>query len=131
MPQAKPESLLNWYKQLIALRKAEPAMAIGSFTPVSKGDDPIFAFVREHEGTKLLVLINYAYQDGTIDLPADFDAKAWKAVMPAGGEMSVRAKAAPKPKKGEKPAAKPAADAPQARELVMKPQQVMIFKAAS
>jgi alpha-amylase len=129
--QAKPDSLLNWYKQLIAVRKAEPAMSIGSFTPVSKGDDPIFAFMREHEGTKMLVLINYAYQEGAIDLPADFDANAWKAVMPAGGEMSVRAKALPKPKKGEKAPAKPAAGAPQARELAMRPQQVMIFKAGS
>lgn len=129
--QAKPDSLLNWYKQLIAMRKAEPALAIGSFKPVSKEDDQIFAFAREHEGTKLLVLINYAYQDGAIDLPADFDVKAWKAVMPAGGEMDVRAKAAAKPKKGERAPAKPAAGAAPARELFMKPQQVMVFKAGS
>jgi alpha-amylase len=123
----KPDSLHGWYKQLIALRNAEPALSIGSFKPVSKEDDQIFAFVREHEGRRMLVLINYAYQEGSIDLPADFDAKTWKPVIPAGAEMTVRAKAAPKPKKGEKPVA----GSLQARELVMKPQQVMVFKAGS
>lgn len=134
-----PGSLLNQYRQLIELRKSEPALSVGSFTPLAKKDEPIFAFMREHEGSKILVLINYAYRDATLTLPAEFRPAQWKAVFPANGSWpsalkssSGSAKAAPNPK-GKKPAAQAApasggggAGGPEIR---MAPQQILIFKA--
>ncbi len=134
-----PGSLLNQYRQLIELRKSEPALSVGSFTPLAKKDEPIFAFTREHEGSKILVLINYAYRDATLTLPAEFRPAQWKAVFPANGSWpsalkssSGSAKAAPNPK-GKKPAAQAApasggggAGGPEIR---MAPQQILIFKA--
>ncbi len=81
--QAKdPGSLLSWYRGLIGLRNAEPALAIGSFTALSVRDQPVFAFTREHAGTRLLVLINYARQAATHALPAGFRAADWQVVFP-------------------------------------------------
>jgi glycosidase len=82
--ETDPHSLLNWYRGLIALRNAEPALAIGSFTPLSVRDQPVFAFIREHEGTRLLVLINYARQSSKHALPAEFKAADWTVAFPQG-----------------------------------------------
>ena len=82
--QDDPRSLLNWYRGLIALRNAEPALAVGSFTPLSVRDQPVFAFLREHEGATLLVLINYARTPATHALPAGFKAADWQPVFPQG-----------------------------------------------
>ncbi len=100
--QANPASLLNWYKALITLRKAKPALADGSFTNLSKDDDPIFAFVREREGQRILVAINYASRDATLSLPADFNAESWTPVFPQGGKWVVGPPKARKPAKGDK-----------------------------
>ncbi|HJW12245.1 MAG TPA: alpha-amylase family glycosyl hydrolase [Albitalea sp.] len=104
-----PKSLLAWYKQLIALRRAEPALSVGSFTPLSAKDDPVFAFVREYQGAKLLVLMNYAYKDATVALPAGFKTSQWKPLFPAGARVHVNAKGKPT--------------------LKMAPQQVLVLKA--
>lgn len=79
-----PASLLNWYRGLIALRNAEPALSQGSFTALSQRDQPVFAFLREHEGSRLLVLINYARQPAQHALPADFKAANWTVAFPQG-----------------------------------------------
>jgi alpha-amylase len=130
--KSDPSSLLNVYKKLIELRKAEPALSAGSFTPLSQKDDAVFAFVREHQGAKMLVLINYAYKEATHVLPADVKPAQWKAVFPAGAGWPAAAKAVAKPAaaaKGRKPAAGPTPAAAQGTEIRMAPQQLLILKA--
>ncbi|WP_372524379.1 alpha-amylase family glycosyl hydrolase [Piscinibacter sp.] len=105
-----PQSLLGWYTQLIALRKAEPALSLGSFTALSSKDEPVFAFVREHEGSKLLVLLNYAYRDASFVLPRGFKPSQWTPIFPAGARLPLSTKGRPT--------------------LKMAPQQVLILKAA-
>ena len=120
-----PASLLSLYRQLIALRTSEPALAIGSFTPVSAKDDPVLAFTREHAGAKLLVLINYAYRDATQALPAGTQAAQWKPVFPADAAWPQKAVASTKAAKPSKPT--PAT--PTGLEIRLAPQQVLILKA--
>ena len=118
---ANPDSLLNWYRGLIALRNAEPALAIGTFTPISQKDDPVFAFTRSHEGSSMLVLVNFAYRDAAITLPPDFDPKRWKIAFPTGAKLDVRPNAGTKASvKGQR------ATAP--LEIRMGPQQVLVLK---
>lgn len=111
-----PDSLLNWYRGLIHLRNAEHALSVGTMKPISGPDEQIFAFEREHEGTKLLVLLNYAYREGVLDLPAGFKAEQWQPVFPASGKLNVQPK---KVKKGEAPV----------QQLHMGTQEVLILKA--
>lgn len=82
-----PDSILNFYRQIIALRKGSQALTSGSFksltamqpvepTPDAKGkkakkpkapqwqeDQNIFTFMRELNGEQVLVAINYAEKD--------------------------------------------------------------------
>jgi oligo-1,6-glucosidase len=65
-----PDSVFHHYRKLIALRRAEPAVAFGDFTMLL-GDDPqVYAFTRRHENTELLVVVNVSGAPATPDLPA-------------------------------------------------------------
>ncbi|WP_298825114.1 alpha-amylase family glycosyl hydrolase [uncultured Piscinibacter sp.] len=117
--QADPGSLLNWYRGLVALRNAEPALSIGSFTPLSERDMPVFAFTREHAGARLLVLINYAYREATHELPSSFAAQQWSVAFPPGAASPFVG-----PAKGAKASAGKATTP-----VRLAPQQVLILKA--
>ena len=111
---ADPKSMLNWYRSLIALRNAEPALSIGSYTALSSRDDPVFTFVREHAGQRMMVAINFAYRDAAFTLPAEFKPEQWKAVFPAGAQASIVTRT-------------PAASPP--LQLRLAPQQMIVLKA--
>jgi glycosidase len=87
-----PKSLLAWYRSLIALRNTEPALSVGAIKVLSARDEPVLAFERDHDGTQLLVLLNYAYRDVRYLLPEGFDAARWKPVFPADAAYTPAAK---------------------------------------
>src|SRR5437764_4912538 len=51
--RADPGSLLTLYRRLIALRRAEPALAVGAYIPQPAGGD-LIAYLREHAGRQFL-----------------------------------------------------------------------------
>lgn len=55
---SEPNSLLNWYKQLIQLRNNEPALQLGTYEAISTNEDKVFAFLRSYQGENLLVIHN-------------------------------------------------------------------------
>jgi alpha-glucosidase len=54
-----PGSTLELYRALIALRRAEPALREGTYRSLDAAPD-VFAFVREHDGRRLLVALNFS-----------------------------------------------------------------------
>jgi alpha-glucosidase len=52
-----PESMLALHQRLLALRRAEPALALGTYTPVDAEGD-VLAYLREHAGSRFLVALN-------------------------------------------------------------------------
>src|SRR5690606_1940694 len=59
-----PASFLALYRRLLQLRRAEPALAVGGYQPLSSPDD-MFVYLRRHQGTAFLVLINFASEPRT------------------------------------------------------------------
>jgi alpha-glucosidase len=60
-----PDSLLNFYRQLIALRRRSPALLDGDYTSV--GDDPrVFAYRRSATGQTLIVALNMGGEPRTL-----------------------------------------------------------------
>ena len=57
-----PNSLLTVYRQLIRLRRTHPALAQGSFTPLSSSNGSVAAYLRHSEGEDVLVVINLGDQ---------------------------------------------------------------------
>jgi len=54
----EPTSILNLYRELIALRRREPALSIGSYQHVAREDD-LFAFQRSESGRRYLIVLNF------------------------------------------------------------------------
>ncbi|HSJ50971.1 MAG TPA: maltose alpha-D-glucosyltransferase [Actinomycetota bacterium] len=58
--QDNPRSLLWWMKRLIALRKRHLALSRGSLEFLFPDNRKILVFLREHEGERILVVVNLA-----------------------------------------------------------------------
>jgi alpha-glucosidase len=65
--QADPRSMLNLYRQLIQLRRSHPALTIGKLSPL-ESPQGTFAYLREHEGEKLIVALNFTGEEKRLDL---------------------------------------------------------------
>ena len=64
--QADSGSLLNYYKSLIAARKANPALRHGDLNLLRS--DTVLAFSRSYQGEQMVVVLNYANSSQTSDL---------------------------------------------------------------
>jgi alpha-glucosidase len=64
-----PTSMLSLYRRLIALRRTEPALSAGTYTPVvAEGD--VLAYIREARDKRLLVVLNLGHGPGQCPLAA-------------------------------------------------------------
>lgn len=52
------DTILNFYKKLIQLRKELPVIANGTIQFLDEESEGVIGYVRELEGTKLVVLCN-------------------------------------------------------------------------
>lgn len=60
-----PNSTLNYFKKLVKLRKQEPAFVYGTYTLLDKENPNVYAYTRELNGKKLLVLLNFSDKEAT------------------------------------------------------------------
>ena len=70
--QADPDSLFNYYKKLIALRKNSEyagTLVYGGFEPYLADEPRVMAYFREGAGKRLLVLANYQAEARELPLP--------------------------------------------------------------
>lgn len=63
-----PVSMLQLYKNLIALRRSEPALGVGVLRPM-KRDGNVLKFTREQDGRRLLILANMSDRARRLDMP--------------------------------------------------------------
>ncbi|GAA0490575.1 alpha,alpha-phosphotrehalase [Alkalibacterium sp. s-m-22] len=63
------QAIRDYYKTLIRLRKDIPIIQEGSYDVLELEHPSIFAYVREYEGEKLLVLNHFYGEDDTITIP--------------------------------------------------------------
>ena len=81
--EADPDSLLHWYRHLIRVRRAEPALTRGSYRRLAQGSG-VLGYVREHDGDRIAVLLN-------------FESRARPAALPTGATWRVLASSAHQP----------------------------------
>jgi alpha-glucosidase len=65
--RADATSILTLHRRLVALRRAEPALAVGSYAPV-RAEGDLLAYVREHAGRRFLVALNLGGAPAALDL---------------------------------------------------------------
>lgn len=76
--EKRPDSVLNYYKKLIALRKSDsyrPIFTYGGFKPAYETEQGILAYWREAEekGKKILVAANFGKESCTLPLTEKID----------------------------------------------------------
>ena len=64
-------SVLWFYRRLLELRRAEPALQAGSYGPVEDVPEGCFAFLREYGGREVLVALNFTEDAQTLRLPQE------------------------------------------------------------
>ena len=88
--------IFPYYQQLIRLRKEMPIIADGSYEGILLDDPEVFAYVREKDGEKLLVLSHFYGTDYTFTLPEEFTTAEAKWLVgnyeevPLTTEMTLR-----------------------------------------
>lgn len=65
-------SVLNFYKELIAFRKAQDTFVTGSFDLVAKNDPEIFAYIRADQEQSFLIMVNLSEKQRVLTMK-----KAW------------------------------------------------------
>jgi glycosidase len=63
-----PRSLFSLYKKLITLKKHNAVLREGKYIPLPQPAETIFAYMREKDGKKLLILANLTHKDREISL---------------------------------------------------------------
>jgi alpha-glucosidase len=63
--RGEQRSMLALYRSLIDLRRAEPALHVGSYAPIAATGD-LLAYIREGGGRRLLVALNLGGQPATL-----------------------------------------------------------------
>ena len=73
------DSLWHWYRKLIALRKAEPALSRGSLEFVAEGERGVIAWLRRDEKT-VACLMNLSGRHRTVRLDSAVPATSYNFV---------------------------------------------------
>lgn len=66
--QANPHSTFKFYQTLIKFRRTLPALRDGTIAFVDGTPDDVVAYLRQYEGQRLLVIINFTNKEFTFDL---------------------------------------------------------------
>jgi alpha-glucosidase len=64
-----PRSILTLYRNLLSIRKSNPALQWGTYTPVDDVPPDCFVYLREAQGQRFLVILNFSAESKTISLP--------------------------------------------------------------
>jgi alpha-glucosidase len=86
--QAEPESILNFVKALIAIRKAEPALQKGTFIPLVEKPRHVMAFLRRHGEDDLMVILNFSSRQLHFDLPSGAPDGVWSSLLNEGQDVT-------------------------------------------
>jgi oligo-1,6-glucosidase len=69
--EADPKSCLNYFRQMTRLRKANPVLIYGKYTPVDPGNPDVFAYLRELDGKQLIVVLNFKEKQSRLNSGLD------------------------------------------------------------
>ena len=68
------DTILNFYKKLIQLRKKLPVIANGSIQFLDEESEGVIGYVRDLEGTKLVVLCNLCEEENKVVWQSEWDS---------------------------------------------------------
>lgn len=86
-------SVLNYFRKVIRLRKENPVLVHGKYDLLAKNDPNIYAYTRQLENKKVLVLLNFSKQKNDFNLEQLKVSKVWinnyNDIVNKGGKISL------------------------------------------
>ena len=82
----EPDSVFQYYKELVKLRKELPVIQKGAVTPLLREDKEILAYKREYQGKELYVFCNFF--DGEVKVPYSIPGDCKSILSNYGEEIS-------------------------------------------
>ena len=79
--QGDPDSILNFYKKLIAYRKGNAVIRYGTFEEYFPKSNKIFCYERNYNGKRLFVVGSFSDKNVVFKLPAGYSFKSSKLVL--------------------------------------------------
>ncbi|MGR5119850.1 glycoside hydrolase family 13 protein [Vibrio astriarenae] len=76
--QQDPNSILNFYKKLIQVRKQHQALIYGDFELLFEEHEDLFVYARNHNGERYIVISSFTDKDIEIDL---------QSIVPVGSKL--------------------------------------------
>jgi len=76
-----PQSLLNFYKRIIQVRKDYPALRTGMFQPLTFEPQKLLAYLRQLPGQTALVALNFGRRPVRFAMGADLRRRNWRLVV--------------------------------------------------
>jgi alpha-glucosidase len=67
---ADPHSILNWYRQLIKLRRDNAAFYAGDYVALNESDPNVMSYLRKDKVSSALVVLNFSAQPQTVSIGA-------------------------------------------------------------
>jgi len=68
LQEGDPNSVLTHFKKMTALRTENPVLVYGSYALLQPEHEEIYAYTRELDGKKFLVLLNFSETESDIEL---------------------------------------------------------------
>ncbi len=79
--ESDPDSVLNFYRKAIALRKSLSCVKDGVYKEYRKSSSKLYTYSREDEGQKILVICSFSDKKQRIKAPRGFDLSAGRLVL--------------------------------------------------
>jgi alpha-glucosidase len=79
--QDDPDSLLSYYRALLAVRRASPALTLGAYVTLQVAARDYFAFLRRSDSQDVLVVLNYSAKRLALDLASQVAEQQAKQVL--------------------------------------------------
>jgi oligo-1,6-glucosidase len=79
--EADPDSILNFYRKAIRLRKTLPVVRYGSYREHFAASGKIYCYSRQMPGQKILVLCAFSDQPVSLPMPKGFDLNTGKLIL--------------------------------------------------
>jgi oligo-1,6-glucosidase len=68
-----PNSVLNYFRQVVQLRKDNLVLVYGKYTLLDKDNPDVYAYTRELNGKKMLILLNFSAKNATANVDVDMN----------------------------------------------------------
>ncbi len=79
--EADPHSLLSFYKSLLHLRRAHPALQRGMFIPLHHNPQRILAYMRQDTDQTILVALNFARRRSKLAVGGEVTRHRWEVLL--------------------------------------------------